>query len=51
MMASLDRLAATTATATYGADVTKTIRGWIIALLILLAFLGVAGVLIAGLGE
>jgi hypothetical protein len=31
--------------------VTTTIRGWIIAFLILLAFLGVAGVFIAASGE
>ena len=44
MMASLDRLAATPATATYGADVTKELLVWLTAALVVFALLAVVGV-------
>ena len=43
-MASLDRLAATPATATYGADVTKELLVWLTAALVVFALLAVVGV-------
>ena len=43
MMASLDRLAATPATATYGADVTTERRVWLTAGIVVFALVAVVG--------